>query len=334
MLVTGVSGTVGRELLRQLVQAEPGDIVGVDNNETEIFFLSEDYRTTANVHLYLCDVRDRHKLNSLMKGVDIVIHAAALKHVVLCEQSPSDALQTNIIGTQNIIEAAINNGVERVIFTSSDKAVNPTNVMGTSKLMAERLITAANALRRGGGPIFSSTRFGNVLGSRGSVVPIFRRQILRGAPVTITDARMTRFVMTLSEAATLVMDSVFRARGGEVFITKMPVVKITDLAQAMIEQLSQRNGLDRARIETVVIGSKPGEKLYEELMSEEETRRTVELDKYFAVMPAFKTVYHSISYDYEDIVSTEVPTPYNSSAVNPLTLGELVSYLEVGGLLH
>ncbi len=333
VLITGACGTVGRELMRQMIALAPAEIIGIDNNETEIFFLSETYRENDNVRIFLGDVRDKQKLLQVTEGVDVVIHAAALKHVILCEQSPRDPLQTNIIGTQNVIEAAIENGVKRVIFTSSDKAVNPTNVMGTSKLMGERLITAANALRRGTGPIFASTRFGNVLGSRGSVVPIFHQQIARGGPVTITDRGMSRFIMTVGEAVRLVMDSVFMAHGGEVFVTKMPVARITDLAQVMIAELAPAYGFDAADLQIRVIGAKPGEKHYEELMSEEEIRRTVELQRYFAVIPAFKTVYKSIHYEYEGIVSKSIIRPYNSAQETPLSSEELRMYLKQSGLL-
>jgi FlaA1/EpsC-like NDP-sugar epimerase len=334
VLITGVCGTVGRELLRQIKDAGAKEIIGIDNNETEIFFLSEEYRGSPEVRPYLGDVRDRDKLQRVTDGVDVVLHTAALKHVILCEQSPRDPLQTNIIGTQNVIDAAISGGVRRVIFTSSDKAVNPTNVMGTSKLMGERLITAANALRRGGGPVFASTRFGNVLGSRGSVVPIFHRQIARGGPITITDPRMTRFVMTLSEAVRLVMESAHIVQGGEVLVTKMPVARITDLAEVMVEELAPRYGHDPRSIKVEVIGSKPGEKLYEELMSEEETRRTVELERYFSVIPAFKTVYQDIPYDYPRVVRQTVDHAYNSSTENAMTKRELCEYLRAGGLLQ
>lgn len=334
VFITGICGTVGQELLHQLVAEEPKEIIGIDNNETEIFFLSEEFKSRSNVRLYLGDVRDRDKLRRAMDGVDVVLHTAALKHVILCEQSPSDALQTNIIGTQNVIDAAIMGGVRRVIFTSSDKAVNPTNVMGTSKLMGERLITAANALRRDDGPVFASTRFGNVLGSRGSVVPIFQRQIARGGPVTITDPGMTRFVMTLSQAVRLVMESVHIARGGEVLVTKMPVVRITDLAHVMVAELAPAYGHDLSSIKVEVIGSKPGEKLYEELMSEEETRRTMELERYFSVIPAFKTVYQQIRYDYPDAVSSQVSRAYNSALEAPMTREQIRAYLHAGGLLR
>lgn len=333
VLITGACGTVGQELLRQLIGQGPAEIIAIDNNETEVFFLSEMYRETENVRIYLGDVRDKQKLLQVSEGVDVVIHVAALKHVILCEQSPRDPLQTNILGTQNVIEAAIENGIKRVIFTSSDKAVNPTNVMGTSKLMGERLITAANSFRRGNGPIFASTRFGNVLGSRGSVIPIFRQQIARGGPVTITDRGMTRFVMTVQEAVRLVMDSVFMAQGGEVFVTKMPVARISDLAAVMIAELAPAYGYNAEDIVIQEIGAKPGEKQYEELMSEEEIRRTLELERYFAVIPAFKTVYKSIAYDYEGMVSRTVGRAYNSAHEAALTPEQLREYLKQSGLL-
>ena len=213
ILITGVCGTVGKELLNQLIQLDPAEIVGVDNNESELFFLSNRYRAAANCTFYLCDIRDLQGLQNHTKGIDVVLHTAALKHVILCEHSPGSATQTNIVGVQNVIEASLAANVERVLFTSSDKAVNPTNVMGTSKLMGERLMTAANACSRENGPIFASTRFGNVLGSRGSVIPLFEQQIRSGGPITLTDPSMTRFIMTLEEATRLVMDSAFLAQG-------------------------------------------------------------------------------------------------------------------------
>ncbi len=333
VLITGACGTVGSELLRQVVAEGPADIVGIDNNESELFFLDEAYRDHGNVHLYLGDLRDRDKLVRKMQGVDIVLHTAALKHVILCERTPQDAVQTNILGTQNVINAAVKNNVERVLFTSSDKAVNPTNVMGTTKLMGERLMTAANAHRRGDGPIFSSTRFGNVLGSRGSVIPLFRRQIADGGPVTLTNPEMTRFIMTLGDAVRLVMGSTFLAKGGEVFVTKMPVVRIADLAQVMIEELAPLGGHDASEIEIKIIGSKAGEKLYEELLNDEETRRTVELPSYFVVLPAFKGVYETIEYSYPDMGGTGVDQPYNSSVQPAMDKESLRAYLRDNKLI-
>lgn len=330
VLITGVAGTVGAELLKQVLACSPAEVIGIDNNESELFFLDQQYRTNDSVNLYLGDIRDKEKLVRMMQDIDIVLHAAALKHVVLCEKTPYDAVQTNILGTQNVIDAAIANNVQRVVFTSSDKAVNPTNVMGTTKLMGERLMTAANAQRRGVGPIFFSTRFGNILGSRGSVIPIFKRQILAGGPVTLTDAEMTRFIMTLEEAVSLVMKSVFIGCGGEVFVTKMPVVRIVDLAQVMIKKLA----IDPAAIELEIIGSKPGEKLYEELMNDEETRRTVDLPEYFSVLPAFKSVYETIDYAYVGEDRIGVSIAYNSSTQKAMHQDELGEYLEKHKLLE
>lgn len=333
VLITGACGTVGRELLKQVTAQNPKEVIGIDNNETEVFFLSESYRAAGNVKIYLGDVRDRHKLMQMTEGVEIVLHTAALKHVILCERAPRDALLTNIAGVQNIVDAAVTNRVARVIFTSSDKAVNPTNVMGTSKLMGERLITAANALRRTDGQIFASTRFGNILGSRGSVLPIFHQQIANGGPLTLTDPAMTRFIMTLDEAVRLVMDSVFLARGGEVFVTKMPIARIADIAEVMIEELAPRYGKRAKDIDIKIIGSKPGEKRYEELMSDEETRRTVELDRYFSVTPAFKTEYQNIDYTYPNQVNSQVTRAYNSSVETALEKEALRNYLLQSGLL-
>jgi FlaA1/EpsC-like NDP-sugar epimerase len=243
---------------------------------------------------------------------------------------PFDAVQTNIHGVQNVISAAQKNKVERVIFMSSDKAVNPTNVMGTSKLMGERLMTAANTRRSNHTTIFASTRFGNVLGSNGSVVPLFKQQILSGGPVTLTDARMTRFIMSVEDAALLVLDTVGLAKGGEVFITKMPVIKITDLAHAMIRHYER---MASTPIDIVEIGAKPGEKLYEELMSGEETQRAVELEKYFAVLPAFRNLYHEIDYIYPGEVSKDIGRAYVSSQEPAIEVEELREYLVEHDLL-
>lgn len=328
VFITGVCGTVGQELLRQVVLENPEEVVGIDNNESELFFLKETYRDNENVHLYLCDVRDREQLIHRSREMDIVLHAAALKHVILCEQAPRDAVQTNILGTQNVVDAGFLNHVGRVIFTSSDKAVNPTNVMGTSKLMGERLMTAANAQRRHDGPIFASTRFGNVLGSRGSVIPLFRRQIEAGGPVTLTDEAMTRFIMTLREAVSLVMRSVFVAKGGEVFVMKMPAVRIVDLAEVMIEELAPTFGYSAGDIEIRRIGSKAGEKLYEELVNEEEVRRTVELERFYSVLPAFRSVYRAVDYTYPEMTPQAVLSRgYRSDNVSLIRGEELRAHL-------
>lgn len=336
IMVTGACGTVGSKIIEQLLISDrysPAEVIGIDNNESELFFLDQKYLNDKRAQFFLADIRDREDLQRKMCGVDIVFHAAAFKHVILCERSPEQAVQTNIHGVQNVISAAIENNVEKVIFTSSDKAVNPTNVMGTSKLMGERLMTAANSSKRGNGPVFASTRFGNVLGSSGSVIPIFHNQIAKGGPVTLTDREMTRFVMSIEQSVNLVLDSAIQARGGEVFITKMPVIRIADLAQAMIEELAHHYGYSPNSIEIIEIGTKPGEKLYEELMSDEETRRAVELSKYFAVLPAFRGIYNDIDYGYEGTVSTKIDDPYISSHQPHYSVEEIKEFLKEYDLL-
>ncbi len=336
ILVTGSCGTVGTELIKQLLtddQFSPARVIGIDNNESELFFQDQKYLSDSRANFFLADIRDLEKLNHVMAGIDVVFHTAALKHVVMCERSPMEAVQSNILGVENIVRAANSCGVKKVIFTSSDKAVNPTNVMGTTKLMGERLITAANSAKQGEGPIFASTRFGNVLGSRGSVLPIFQKQIEQGGPVTLTDNEMTRFIMSIEQSVRLVLESAELVKGGEVFITKMPVLRIADLAKAMIEELAPAYGYKPEDIAINMIGSKPGEKLYEELMSEEETRRTIELEQYFAVTPAFKGLYHDIDYSYDGEVSRSVDDPYNSSLQPVMSIDEIKQFLHEFKLL-
>lgn len=334
VFVTGACGTIGRELVRQLLtDHEIGELIGIDNSESELFFLEQRFLQHDNARFFLADVRDNKKLSRQMKHMQIVFHTAAFKHVILCERSPFEAIQTNIIGVQNVISAAAENKVEKVVFTSSDKAVNPTNVMGTSKLMGERLISAASSNQRGDGPLFVSTRFGNVLGSRGSVIPIFREQIRNGGPVTLTDPDMTRFIMSIEEAVRLVIDSASLACGGEVFITKMPIIRIKDLAEVMVQELATSFGQQPEEIAIKNIGVKAGEKMYEELMNIEETRRTWELSRYFVVLPAYGSIYNAIKYQYPDIISQEVSNPYNSQNEKALAKADLLNFLKEAELL-
>ncbi|MSP81985.1 MAG: SDR family NAD(P)-dependent oxidoreductase [Alphaproteobacteria bacterium] len=333
VFITGVCGTIGRALVPAILDLGVREIIGIDNNETELFFHRESYAGDGRVRLYAGDVRDRDTLIERMGGVDIVIHAAAYKHVILNEEAPRNAVQINILGTSNVIDAALACAVGRVLFTSSDKAVNPTNVMGTSKLMGERLITAANANRRSPTPMLASVRFGNVLGSRGSVIPLFKKQIAAGGPLTLTDDRMSRFIMAVEEAARLVLDAVMLMRGGEVFVTKMPTVRIADLADVMVEELAPHHDHRPDRIAINRIGAKAGEKLYEELLSEEESGRTLELDRYFAVLPAFRGVYRDINYDYPGARRPDEARPYTSALERPMDRESLRRFLHRHHLL-
>jgi len=328
VLVTGVCGTVGREITRLLLEGvygEVSELIGIDNNESGLFFVAQEH-AGSNALFLLRDLRDFPGLYEICNKVDVVFHAAALKHVGICELSPNEAVQTNIIGLQNLIMAAKRCGVGQFIFTSSDKAVNPTNVMGTSKLMGERLVTAANNSLENRGTVFASTRFGNVLGSRGSVVPIFREQILQGKDITLTSSAMTRFIMSTSEAAGLVIESAAIALGGEVFITKMPVIRIRDLAEVMLDILTEKHALPGTS-KIVEIGVKPGEKLYEELMSDEETSRSLETDRFFIVLPAFRDMYQ-VEYNFKNTLTNTGHRAYKSSEEPMLGREQLKEYLE------
>ena len=282
ILVTGCCGTVGSNLIKKILnEIKKVKVIGIDNNESSLFFLNEKYKSNKNVNFVLCDIKNYNSVENTMTGVDVVFHCAAYKHVHLCEKNPDEAIATNIGGLQNLIDISKKKDVKTFVFTSSDKAVNPTNVMGSTKLMGERLISAAalTSLKTK----FISTRFGNVLGSNGSVVEIFKKQLVNNDQLTITDFKMTRFVMTVDDAVDLVLKSSFLAVAGEVYVTKMPVIKIMDLAEAMIEIFHGK----KSKTKIKEIGYKPGEKLYEELTTSEETRRAFEMKEYYCVIPAF-----------------------------------------------
>lgn len=332
IIVTGAAGTVGSELVRWLLRTPAAEVRGIDSHENGLFFLSESLRHEPRFHPFICDVRQLRSLSHMFIGMDYCIHTAALKHVGSSERSPFDTVQTNIVGVQNVIQAALDNGTERVLLTSSDKAVNPTNVMGTTKLMGERLITAANAmLGLGSKAVFASVRFGNVAGSAGSVVPLFCDQIAAGGPVTLTDPKMTRFVMTLQEAVRLVLTSLRMAKGGEVFVTRMPVIRIVDLVAELIDLVAPLYGRSASAIEMLCIGPRPGEKLYEELTTDEELRRTLELDELYAVLPAFRNIYDEIDYTFPG--SRQAQAVHNSSNEPPANRGYLRGFLLQPGVL-
>ncbi|MDD4651096.1 MAG: polysaccharide biosynthesis protein [Methanothrix sp.] len=283
LLVTGGAGSIGSELVGTLLNLEPRAIRVLDNNETGLFDLEQEHRS-KKIRPLVGDVRDRERLKRAFKGVDIVFHAAALKHVPLCEFNPFDAVKTNVIGTQNVLDAAIDEEVDRFILISTDKAVNPTNVMGATKLLAERLTISANYYKGSKNTILSCVRFGNVLGSRGSVVPLFKKQITKGEPLTVTDPSMTRFIMDIPKAIKLILKAAEIAKGGEIFILKMPVMQISDLVSAMSEERNIKECKTGKGIEVKTIGKRPGEKLYEELMTEPEAENAYENDEFIAVI--------------------------------------------------
>ena len=332
VIVTGAAGSVGSELVRWLLKTPAAEVRGVDSNENALFLLEEELRPDGRFNPFVCDVRHAGRLSAMFRHMDYCLHTAALKHVGSSERAPFETVQTNILGVEHVIRAALDNNLERVLLTSSDKAVNPTNVMGTTKLMGERLVTAANAmLGLSSSSVFASVRFGNIAGSAGSAVPLFCEQIARGGPVTLTDPKMTRFVMTLSEAVRLVLKSLRLAQGGEVFVTRMPVVRIKDLVDELILLVAPLWGHAPGAIEVRVTGPRPGEKLYEELTTEEELRRTLDLGELYAVLPAFRNIYDRINYRYPEAQPAE--HVHNSATEAPIGRAQLRQFLLQPGVL-
>ncbi len=334
IVVTGGVGSVGREIVECLKAFDLKTIRVIDNNESALFDMEMENKEHPNVEFYLCDITDEREMMRTFSGMDLCFHSAALKHVPSCERSPFSAIRVNIEGCEVVGRVAVAQGLEKVIFTSSDKAVNPTNVMGTSKLMGERLFTAMNFLRAASNKtIFSCTRFGNVLGSRGSVVPLFAQQIEKGGPLTITDDRMTRFVMTMRESADLVIESMILAKGGEVFITKMPVLKIRDLAATMISRLAPAFGHDPAAIELKVVGARPGEKLWEELSTDEEANRLLESEHFLIVLPPGHTAEQRQHYIYDEVECHPSTIVYHSDRSEVMTDDEIADMILREGVL-
>ncbi len=270
ILVTGGAGSIGSAIVKNLILSRPASIRILDNNESGVFDFTRALSSPL-ISPLIGDIRDEKRIATAMRDVDVVFHAAALKHVPLSEYNPIEAIHTNILGTQNVITSAIQTGVKKVINISTDKAVHPVNVMGATKLVAERLITNAHHyLGKKKSPVFCSVRFGNVLHSSGSVLPIFEEQIQRGGPVTITSKEMTRFFMKISDAADFIVKAGILAKGREIFIPKMPALRIDDLANALIENVTLRHGKNAPKIRKKIIGIRPGEKLYESLITSEE----------------------------------------------------------------
>ena len=285
ILVTGGTGSIGSELVRRLLKYDPAVLRVFSNDENAQFILEQKLSGHANLRFFVGDVREKDRLRRAIDDIDIVFHAAALKHVPLCEYNPFEAVKTNVIGTQNLLELAIDEDVEKVVTISTDKAVNPVNVMGATKLLAERLTIAANLYKGSRRTVFSCVRFGNVLGSRGSVIPLFKNQIRRGGPVTVTDPDMLRFVMSIEKAIDLVIKSITLAQGGEIFIFKMPALCIGDLAEVMIEKLAPKYGFNPQDIKIKMVGKRNGEKSYEDLMTENEALHAYETDDMFVITP-------------------------------------------------
>jgi UDP-N-acetylglucosamine 4,6-dehydratase len=274
ILVTGGTGSFGKKFIKLLLtKYSMRRIVVYSRDELKQYEMSQDINA-PNLRYFIGDVRDEDRLRRALNGIDIVVHAAALKQVPAAEYNPIECIKTNVIGAENVINASIDTKVKKVIALSTDKAVNPMNLYGATKLCSDKLFVAANNLSDREGPIFSVVRYGNVVGSRGSVIPFFK-QARKGGSLPITDPRMTRFWLTLKEGADFVEKCIGFMHGGEVFIPKIPSMKITDLANAIAPDCKQE-----------IIGIRPGEKLHEIMVPSDESRNTREYSSFYIIQPA------------------------------------------------
>ncbi|MBC8506405.1 MAG: UDP-N-acetylglucosamine 4,6-dehydratase (inverting) [Anaerolineales bacterium] len=276
ILVTGGTGSFGKAFAKiMLDEFQPAKVIVFSRDELKQHEMRVAGFDHPNLRYFIGDVRDLERLKRAMQSVDIVVHAAALKQVPACEYNPMEAVKTNILGSSNVVDAALDTGVKKVLALSTDKAVNPVNLYGATKLAAEKLVVQSNAYAGKYETRLSCVRYGNVVGSRGSVVPVFLRQKATNGKLTITDERMTRFWLSLEQGVRFVIKNIENMQGGEVFVPKIPSMKVVDLAKAMAPD---------ADLE--IIGIRPGEKLHEMLISRDESRTTIELDDMFVVQPA------------------------------------------------
>jgi UDP-N-acetylglucosamine 4,6-dehydratase len=276
ILITGGTGSFGQKFSEIVLKEHDLKVVRIfSRGELLQLQMSQRFNESPKLRFFIGDVRDKDRLYRAMNGVDVVVHAAALKQVPACEYNPIEAVRTNVDGAANVIDAAIDNEVEKVVAISTDKAVHPVNLYGATKLVAEKLFVQGNSYTGGRKTKFSVIRYGNVIGSRGSVIPMFLGQRITGK-VTITDERMTRFWITLEQGVRFVIDCIARMEGGEVFVPKIPSMRIMDLADAIVP-LAEKE----------IIGIRPGEKVHECLLTEEEARHTKEFDSYYIIEPQY-----------------------------------------------
>lgn len=286
ILVTGGTGSIGSEIVRQILKCKPRQVRILSRDEYKQFIFQneiDNFKDKGLVTFLLGDIRDKDRVLMAMEGIDICFHAAALKHVPYCEYNPFEAVKTNVIGTQNIVETARTHEIEMLIGISTDKAASPVNTMGATKLLSEKLIMSAEEYKGKRRTRFTSVRFGNVIGSRGSVIPLFIEQILKNKEINITSNEMTRFFMSIPQATRLVFKAALHSVGGELFILKMPVANLLDIAKLLIEILSEQYDFNPNEIKIKKIGARRGEKTYELLLSEEESFDVYENDEMFCL---------------------------------------------------
>ena len=318
ILITGGTGSFGNAVLKKFLKSNIKEIRVFSRDEKK----QEDMRINYNnnkLKFYIGDVRDYKSINQAMRGVDYVFHAGALKQVPSCEFYPMEAVQTNIIGAENVLEAAFNNNVSKVVMLSTDKAVYPINAMGLSKAMMEKLMVAKSRLLDGSQQAFCATRYGNVMASRGSVIPLFISQILENKPITITDPKMTRFLMSLDDSIDLVEFAFNNANPGDIFVQKSPATTVENIALALQKIFNADN-------EIKIIGTRHAEKLYETLLTREEMVKAVDMGGYYKI-PADNRDLNYASYFTDGDVKTSENDDYHSHNTTQLNVDETVEIL-------
>ena len=317
LLITGGTGSFGNAVLRRLLESDLREIRIFSRDEKKQDDMRKKYNN-SKLKFYIGDVRDYQSVLSALRGVDFIFHAAALKQVPSCEFYPLEAVKTNILGTENVLEAAISCGVKRVVVLSTDKAVYPINAMGISKAMMEKVAVAKS--RNSNDTIINITRYGNVMCSRGSVIPLFAAQIRAGQPITITDPAMTRFMMTLDDAVGLVMYAFEHGNPGEIFVQKAPAATIDTLVHSLTELLG------KPKHEVRVIGTRHGEKLYEALLSREEMVAARDLGDYYCVPPDLRDLNYGKFVEIGEVKISEA-TDYNSNNTLQLDVPSMQAFL-------
>ncbi len=332
ILITGGTGTIGLGLIKFLLDHYSPKVIRIfsrdETKQAKIWNLLGK-KSQDKLRFFIGNIRDKQRLTIALEDVEVVFHLAALKHVAVCEYNPFEAIKTNVIGLQNLIEICIEKNVETVVYTSSDKAATPCNTMGVTKLLGEKLLTTANYYKGRKRTKFYSVRFGNVLGSRGSLIPLIKNQIKNNHPITLTDNKMTRYIMSLDMAINLLIKTLPIAQGGEVFVLKMDSIQIIDLVEVLIENFAEKYQKEKRNIEIKEIGMFEGEKLYEELFSIEESERTYELDETFVIIPQLTPVHTKIDLKkYKEIKKFDCSLPFNSREGPFLSQGEIKEFLK------
>ena len=320
LLITGGTGSFGNAVLRHFLKTGIKEIRIFSRDEKKQDDMRKFYQSTR-LKFYLGDVRDSSSVDSAMKGVDYVFHAAALKQVPSCEFYPMQAVKTNILGTENVLNVAVAHKVQKVICLSTDKAVYPINAMGMSKALMEKVMVASSRGLENQETVICGTRYGNVMASRGSVIPLFIGQILEGKPITITDPKMTRFIMALDEAVELVLYAFKHGKNGDIFVKKAPATNLQTLANAV------KKFMKREDHEVAIIGTRHGEKLYETLMTREEMARAKDLGDFFKIYPDSRDLNYEIYYEQGENAISKMDE-YHSHNTKQLTENEMVEVLK------